>query len=259
MTPDQYFEFTEDLRSRLATDDRVLGLIAVGSMAVKDYLPDRWSDHDFFVIVQPGNQEFFRTDFSWLPSYDQIVFSYRETAHGVKILYRNGHLLEFAVFDLRELYLARVNRYRVLLDRCSLEEHLAEIRTTTVREAPTHSDDLYLVGQFLTNLLVGVGHHRRGEQLSGHFFVKQSALRHLALLVHKHVDSETKHLLDGLDPLRRFEFAFPDMGRELNRILELDTPETAKEMLSFAEKNLRGRLKDYPVLAVEVILRSLMS
>jgi hypothetical protein len=26
----------------------VLGLVAVGSMAARDYEPDEWSDHDFF-------------------------------------------------------------------------------------------------------------------------------------------------------------------------------------------------------------------
>lgn len=113
MTPEAYSAFTEKLKESLSNDDRVLGLIAVGSMARVDYEPDQWSDHDFFVITRPGQQEFFRSNYSWLPPHRKIVFTFRETAHGVKVLYEDGHLLEFAVFDLEELYLARVNRVRV--------------------------------------------------------------------------------------------------------------------------------------------------
>jgi hypothetical protein len=56
-------------------------------MARRDYEPDRWSDHDFFVITTPGEQEAFRADPSWLPDRERIVLSYRETPHGVKALY----------------------------------------------------------------------------------------------------------------------------------------------------------------------------
>ena len=36
-------------------------------MADRDYSPDEWSDHDFFLISQPGEQEALRQDLSWLP------------------------------------------------------------------------------------------------------------------------------------------------------------------------------------------------
>jgi lincosamide nucleotidyltransferase len=117
LTPDAYTAFTETLRARLEADPRVVGLVALGSMARRDYEPDRWSDHDFFVITNAGEQEAFRADLSWLPFSSRIVFSYRETPHGVTALYEDGHLVEFAVFDPGELPVARVNRYRVLLDR----------------------------------------------------------------------------------------------------------------------------------------------
>ena len=45
-----YAAFTDELRSRLERLDGVLGLVAVGSMADRDYGPDRFSDHDFFVV-----------------------------------------------------------------------------------------------------------------------------------------------------------------------------------------------------------------
>ena len=94
MQRDAYDRLTERLREGLAADARVLGLVALGSMSGEPPAPDEWSDHDFFVITRPGEQERMRTDLSWLPDAGQIALSYRETAHGVKVLYRSAHLLE---------------------------------------------------------------------------------------------------------------------------------------------------------------------
>ena len=73
MQLDDYRAYTTALTRNLANDPRVLGLIALGSMAEQDYLPDQWSDHDFFVVTVPGQQEAFRTDLSWLPDHQRIM------------------------------------------------------------------------------------------------------------------------------------------------------------------------------------------
>jgi hypothetical protein len=51
MTLEEYQAFTDTLQRNLEQDDRVIGLVAAGSMAGEHHLPDRWSDHDFLVIV----------------------------------------------------------------------------------------------------------------------------------------------------------------------------------------------------------------
>jgi hypothetical protein len=159
MQPDDYRSFTEALRARLADDARVVGLVAVGSMADRDYAPDEWSDHDFFVISLPGEQEALRVDVGWLPDADRVALSFRETEHGLKVIYDDGHLLEFAVFDLDEIALAGVNRYRVLIDRGEVEERTASVRS---RPRPSPGDD-YLFGMMVASALVAAGRARRGR------------------------------------------------------------------------------------------------
>ncbi|HEY4492929.1 MAG TPA: hypothetical protein VI958_13080, partial [Acidobacteriota bacterium] len=204
MKLEDYRAFTETLTQILQADLRVLGLIAVGSMAEQDYKPDEWSDHDFFVVVESGLQNFFRTNLEWLPESDRIAFSYQETEHGSKVLYSDGHLLEFAVFDLKELHLAKVNRYRILIDRGPVRDHLAQILADTTHWAQSlQADDRFLFGQFLTNLLVAAGRFRRGERLSALSFLYGSATRHLALLICKYVPALDAKVLDNIDPLRR--------------------------------------------------------
>jgi hypothetical protein len=257
MTPEAYAAFTERLGERLAADERVLGLVALGSMAAIDYQPDAWSDHDFYVIVRSGEQEHFRRDLAWLPDAGRVVLSFRETEHGLKVVYDDGHLLEFAVFDDRELDLARVNRYRVLLDRYGLEHRMREVREATVRaNADRSRDDAWLVGQFLTNLLVGVGRYRRGERLSGHLFVKKHALGHLLVLLARHVPAERADLLDDLDPLRRFDLVYAHLGRELDAALVDDVPAAAARLLDLAAREL-GRRIEWPAPAVDAVDRAI--
>jgi hypothetical protein len=240
MEPAEYQRFTEELRRGLETDERVVGLVALGSMAGRDYAPDAFSDHDFFVITHPGAQEPFRRETGWVPGAGGLVLWMRETAHGVKALFDSGHLLEFAIFSLEEVRLARVNRYRVLLDKGGVEEALAAVAQHTAQQGAP--DDGWLLGQFLTQLLIGAGRHARGEQLSGHSRVKEDALRHLVRLLARHVRSEHAVLLDDLDPVRRFERVFPRLGWELNEALGRQTPQAALLLLELAERELKERL-----------------
>jgi hypothetical protein len=238
----EYQGFTDSLTESLGGRPEVLGLVALGSMALRDYAPDRHSDHDFFVVTRLGAAEMLRSDLSWLPDSERISFSFRETAHGLKVLYDSGHLLELAVFEPDELALARVNRYRVLLDRADVTERLAAVAaaTSAVVDKEAESDE-YLVGQFLTNVLVGVGRWRRGEKLSGRALVQSDAVRHLLVLLNRHVVSANAGLLDSLEPTRRFERVHPLLGAELDDALSLDLPESAVRLVDLAEWELRKR------------------
>jgi hypothetical protein len=257
MSPEDYRQLTARLHGALAADARVVGLVALGSMAAQDVLPDRWSDHDFFVVTRSGEQEHFRRDLSWIPDAGDLVLSYRETAHGLKALYRNGHLLEFAVFDLGELHLAKVNRYRVLLDRGGVTETLARVRQETVASiAGSALGDFERCGQFLANLLVGAVRHARGEHLSGRQFVGYAA-QHLVALLAKHVPKEIESPLDDLDPLRRFERAYPSLGRELNEHLAAPLSVGAAGLLALASRELAPRLAAWPAAGAAAVERCL--
>jgi predicted nucleotidyltransferase len=239
--PDDYRAFTAKLRARLAGDERVVGIVAVGSMAARDYEPDAWSDHDFFVITRPGEQEALRGDLGWLPDRARVALSFRETDHGLKVIYDDGHLIEFAVFDLDEIALAGVNRYRVLLDRGGVEGRTASVQT---QPRPQQSDE-FLFGMVVASALVAAGRARRGELLSAAFFVTWT-LKHLTALLARTVPSPHASILDDLDSLRRFERAYPQLGAELAAIVRLAPDEAAAALLDVAERELRLR---HPELA----------
>jgi hypothetical protein len=222
------------LTERAQADDRVVGLVAVGSTAELDYSPDEWSDHEFLLISLPGEQEGLRQDLSWLPAHERIVFSFRETAHGLKVFYDDGHMIEFAVFDVDEIGLAGLNRYRVLLDRGGVEAACAERRA---HPRPEQSDD-HVFGMVVSSALVAIGRGRRGEVLSAAFLVTW-ALTYLTRLVTRVVPAENGSVLDNLDSLRRFERAYPQLAVELADAVRLSPPEGALHLLEVLEREVR--------------------
>jgi hypothetical protein len=223
MHPDAYHRFTARLQQNLSADERVIGLVALGSMSGEPPAADEWSDHDFFVVTRPGEQERMRTDLSWLPDAGDIAFAHRETAHGLKVFYGNSHLLEFAVFDREELWLARVNRFQTLLDRGGVDERMRAVRGRTAQEPRPGVS--WLWGQFLGAVLVGAGRYRRGERLSGRALL-QSAAAYLVQLIAKPADA--------LDPLRRVEQTAPDAARDIDAALACPPAEGAVLLLRIA-------------------------
>ncbi len=248
----RYNQFIEQLVANLKTDSRVLGLIALGSMAQRSRMPDDWSDHDFFVITIPGEQENFRQNRAWLPDSDQIVLHIRETEHGLKVLYAYGHLIEFAVFDLDELNIAKVNDCRILLDQANIADHLNQ---TVQASASAPLDESRAFSLFLSLLLVGAGRAARGEILSAHRFIKDHALANLLPLLAAHLpaDASAKARLDNLDAFRRFEIVFPDIAPQIHDILLLPPVIAAQHLLTFADQHLSAALPDYPTQAITVV------
>jgi hypothetical protein len=180
--------------------------------------PDRWSDHDFFVVTRSGAQGRFRASRDWLPAPDRIVLFHRETAHGLKMVWDDGHLAELAVFDPDELALARVNRWRLLLDRAELWRRLDAVRDATA--SATEAIDLrFEVGQLLCALLVGGMRAARGEQLSGGQFVRAHAARHFLRRMEEVVPAAPEAAPDDLDPFRRVELGWPAQARALDAAL----------------------------------------
>jgi hypothetical protein len=239
MDPTAYDAFTRSLLERISADPDVLGLVALGSMSGQPPGPDRWSDHDFFVVTRPGAQERLRADPGWLPAPERIVLWHRETAHGLKAIWDDGHLAELAVFDPEELALARVNRYRVLLDRADVGARLERVRAAAAASVSA-PDARFEAGQLLGAVLVAGLRAARGERLSAGALVRAHAARHFLRLLAAALPAAPGAVLDDLDPFRRAEAAWPEAARGLDAALARPPLEAARALLALAEATFRA-------------------
>lgn len=257
MTPERFHDFTHRVADRAAAEPDVLGLVALGSTSGEPPGPDAWSDHDLFLVTRAGAQERFRGDPGWLPEAGRIVLWHRETPHGLKAVWDDGHLAEVAVFDLEELALARVNRYRVLLDRADVAERMGGVRAATRdRAAAEAPDPRWLGGQLLGALLVGAARAARGERLSGHRLVRCDAVGYLLSLAGRTLPPAEGAVPDDLDPFRRVERVWPGLASELEAALALPVPAAARALLAVAERAL-GAEAPWPRVAADAVKRRL--
>ncbi|MFW5771775.1 MAG: hypothetical protein ACOCZH_00525 [Phototrophicaceae bacterium] len=245
MHTEAYENWTHQLVASAQADPDVVGLVALGSMA-NAARRDNWSDHDFFVITRPGRQEHYRQTLTWLPDHARIVLHFRETAHGLKVMYDDAHLLEFAVFDPEELSVARANDYVVLLDRAGIAAHMQAIAAPRAEPVDPGRQCRFV----LTLIQVGSGRYARGERLSGHVFIKSYALDHLLrLLIALHAPAGNP-VLDNLDPFRRVERAFPALAAEISALLLRDPLACAAAYLDLIAREARPVLgEDFPAAA----------
>jgi hypothetical protein len=215
----RYHKYTDQLLANLTNDPRVLGVVALGSMAEKGRLPDAFSDHDFFVIAQDA--EPLRETTEWLPDRERVALWFRETAHGCKAVYDDGHLVEYAVFTPDELQLARVNDYRVLLDREQIEARMAQL----AERVDATPDPRWLRGMFLSHILVSSARAQRGELASARWMLAH-AMRFLVQILGGGNDN--------LDPLRRFDHY------ALEQAMRLGPASAARALLEIYERECNG-------------------
>lgn len=243
MSPEQYTHFTEVLLDNARRDPNVLGVVLLGSAADANRRDD-WSDHDMFWVVKSGLQEHYRQDLSWLPHPEQIVMRYRETQHGVNVIYDIGHLIEFAVFDLDELNVVKANDYAVPLDKADITQRMANAAGGT---HPESVEAGVAVRHLMQIVFAGIGRWARGESISAHAFVRMYALRRLLQVLPLVLQPNNAHKLDSLDPYRRFEQVLPDLGAQIDALLRSDIPECAEGYLELLATHIKPHITDYPV------------
>jgi hypothetical protein len=246
--------FLRALLQSTTDDPQVIGLVLAGSSA-EPQRRDEWSDHDFLMITADGTPETYRTDLAWLPDHEEIGFSFRDTPHGLKALYRTGLLVEFAVFDRAEFASCALNHCAVVLDRGGITDLATTIRSRSL--APAALDRHAALGSFLSLIYVGTGRARRGERLSASAFVRFHAVDHLLRLLRDLLPDGAGPRLDALDPWRRVETALPAAAAALDRALSQPVEQAAHELLELADHELAAAWPDYPAAETELVRRLL--
>ena len=239
----EFENYTEQLRASLESVPGVIGLVTLGSTADATFR-DEWSDHDFWVITEPGVQDSLVKDLSWLPDHQNILFAVSHLPHGRNILFRNRHKVEFAVFDASEVNSRKIERYRILIDRDHVAELIAGVHRETHRQAklrPEALENLCMVVWSACEL------HARGELLHARQYIDGFAINQLLNLLYSEISDERR---DALDPRRRIELRAPELAAELLDLYGKPVPDAAIHLLDIVERELRPKA---PELAWEKV------
>lgn len=200
----------------VAQRDHARALIGVGSVGTELDRLDEFSDLDFFVIVDPGWQQAFIDDISWLRDVAPIEFSFQNTRDGHKVLFEDGIYAEFAVFGLDQLAHIAAPGARIVWRADGVAESDLAFAEPAAQEAPSVE---FLVGEITTNLYVGLQRYRRGERLSAMRFIQGHALDSFIKLLGVTEPSQPGHK-DPFDLSRRVEQRSPGFAARFSSMAQ---------------------------------------
>lgn len=172
VTPALLHERLAALARVLAQRDDALALLALGSVGTQTERLDAWSDLDFFVLVREGAKARYIGALDWLAAAHPLAWHFQNTVDGHKALMCDGVLCEFAVFELPELQGIPYAPGRFVWRRDAVDAALAQ----PTRALPGRADAHWLVGEALSNLVVGLLRYGRGERLAAMRMVQVHAL-----------------------------------------------------------------------------------
>jgi hypothetical protein len=230
----QLLQRLDDIGASLASTNKALALIGLGSVGVELDRLDEYSDLDFFVVAKDGYKAEFIVNLDWLSRARSINFAFKNTPDGYKVLFDDDVYAEFAVFELRELEAATYTEGRIVWQADAFDEQWRIPKKQPVPWKPESRE--WLIGEIVTCLYVGVCRLRRGEQLSAWRFVEGHAFTLLLELIEFERSDPS---LDVFSKERRFEQRHPDWPAHLSRFLQgYDrVAESAQEMLAYLDQH----------------------
>lgn len=240
--------FLDRLADVARAADDVVGLVAFGSTADRSRV-DEWSDHDFAWLTVPGAEDRYRHDLAWLPDPDRIALSVVEEHGGVKVVYDDGHVLEFGIDSLAGFARWLGNRAEVVVDKGGVTEAV----TAVLAKPPPgeRTDPEREIRLFLTQLLIGVGRTRRGEVTNGGHLVRTEAVQHLlAVVAARRAPTGDAGAGDNLDVRRRLERVHPDIATAIEAAIRLDPDGAGRCLLDLADRELAPGWERYPARGV---------
>ena len=163
--------------------EELLAFIGLGSMHDLSRL-DLYSDIDFFIMVQSQHdKKRYMEDISWLDVHP-IIFSYIETRDGLKVIYEDGILLEFAVFTMDELKHIPFQEGTMYYKKPFIDEHDLKPQVKSF-----HPFDLNkTISNCLSNLYVGLLREHRGEHVAAFLMIQVYATSHLLKILDQNQD-----------------------------------------------------------------------
>jgi lincosamide nucleotidyltransferase B/F len=237
-TPQDLLNRLDAIGRSLEKSGHALALIGLGSVGVETDRLDVYSDLDFFAIVENGYKTHYIANLDWLSSLCPIVYHFRNTPDGYKLLYQDGIFCEFAVFELPELQKIPYGRGRIIWKQPQIDETICIPAASGARTG--QPDPQWLIGEALTNLYVGLGRLKRGEKLSAERFIQHYAVDRILELANL-IEQEADIVKDEFTNERRFEQRFPQLAQELPHFIQgyERSSESARAILEFLERHFK--------------------
>lgn len=187
-------------------------------------------------VVKKGSKYALLDNLSWLSTVQHIAFAYPRSKDGYRVLFSDGVFCDFSLHEKKELLDTMPDDKTLLWSESGFNKGLAvpEMRSDIDTEQPN-----WLLGEMLTNMIIGLRRFAQGEKLSAYECIQQNALSKLiSLILLWHPESQGK--MPTQDQSRFIEQHFPDLKPYLGEFGAgyEHSPDSALAMLDYIERYL---------------------
>lgn len=255
---DAFDRLTDGLIEATAAKDGVIGLVLLGSASETGARRrDEWSDHDFFLVAEPGRGMEARRSLDWLPDPHRIVTTARDGSIGFTVLYDDGHVLEFALAEATELEGVVAGDASVVIDDAAATTSTLIARAQGLATKADRFDPSNDVRLALVKILIGVGRLRRGEAINGGQFIRTWVVNHFLRAIRGRFGDEATTARDTIDPTRRFEMDYPVWAAQISAALDQPAERAARDLFALIREILEPDWEDFPTAAANTVAHRL--
>lgn len=208
-------------------------------------------DLHFVLLVDSGFRSRFIDCLSWLTEIQHIAFKYRHVENGYRFLFSDGIYCEFTVEELR------FGETPESVSLCAKHADVSALRPNSsmhLNSTEDGQDEDWLLGEMLTNLLIGLRRFNRGDRLSAFYCIQHHALSSLLELLVQWEVSQTKQKRLAKGDIC-FEQSYPHARNQVASFaMGYDkSPQSASAMLEYAEQhhNLNYFIKDQILIQIK--------
>lgn len=249
----------EQIRDFIARQDQALAIISPSGHEKHCSIKDNDCDICLILLVKstPNDTEAhdkdLHKDIHWLADIQHIAYEFKRSPGHFRFLFSDGLFCDFTVLDENELDLSSLQNGEILWQKDACPAQLnAALSSSEVQGSHNsvikHEESCWLLGEFLTNLLIGLRRYSKGDKLSAFYLIQHNALTQLLELVDKWEAKDGTGEASTVRTDGSFETNYPQLVPLVEEFASgYDySPKSAHAMLQYAEQhdNINFFIKD---------------
>lgn len=237
-------ERLEQIRLAIAAQNHTLAMLLPHRNGPLHAMRADDCDIGFMLLVEVGCKELFLGDIEWLSEIQHIAFEFRRSPGHFRFLFSDGIFCDLTVMEKHEMENTDILPKDIAWQRATIHSDIFDVAVP--QSSRQYLDDIveydepdWLLGELLTNLLIGLRRFNNGEKLSAFYLIQHHALSRLLSLVNQW-ERKTSKNCDPLPSQRQsVERNYPHLCNLLSEFAQgyEASPQSALAILNYIEQH----------------------
>ncbi|MCC2605425.1 hypothetical protein [Planctobacterium marinum] len=207
----------EQIRFVIAAQNHALAMLLPNKSDKLHSLRESDCDIGLTVLVEPGCKQLFLDDIRWLSDIQHIAFEFRRSPGHFRFLFSDGIFCDLTIVEKQELEPREIKNNSIAWLHSTMDSEIFDVAVPqSTRHSPDtieeYRDPQWLLGELLTNLLIGLRRYNEGDKLSAFYLIQHHALSRLLTLVENWEQKQGSESVSLHIEHQSFEQNFPQLA-----------------------------------------------